>query len=238
MLTETFRQRTQAAWLEVFEGSDACVGPVVAYADAPDHPHLRSRGTFVERDGVVQPAPAPRFSRTEATISASRRAAPAPGPARPWRPGASTRPPCWRRARSPRPGSVSVMIESDRHVDVLIIGAGLSGIGAAAQLTREHPRPQLPRARVPRGQRRHLGPVPLPGHPLRLRHVHPRLPLQAVARREGAGRRPVDPRLRPRDRPRVRRRRAHRLRPPRRRGGLGQRRRPAGPSPRRPPTAT
>ena len=71
VLTETFKQRTQAAWLDVFEGSDACVGPVVAYADAPDHPHLRSRGTFVERDGVVQPAPAPRFSRTEATISAS-----------------------------------------------------------------------------------------------------------------------------------------------------------------------
>ncbi len=75
VLTETFKQRTQAAWLEVFEGSDACVGPVVAYADARDHPHLRSRGTFVERDGVVQPAPAPRFSRTEATISASPRRA-------------------------------------------------------------------------------------------------------------------------------------------------------------------
>ena len=72
MLTETFKQRTQAAWLD---GVRRAPTPASArwwrYADAPDHPHLRSRGTFVERDGVVQPAPAPRFSRTEATISAS-----------------------------------------------------------------------------------------------------------------------------------------------------------------------
>ncbi|MGI8644978.1 MAG: CaiB/BaiF CoA transferase family protein [Nocardioides sp.] len=71
VLTRTFRSRIQADWLEVFDGSDACVGPVVAYADAPDHPHLKERGTFVERDGITQPAPAPRFSRTEATISRS-----------------------------------------------------------------------------------------------------------------------------------------------------------------------
>ena len=68
LLTDAFRQRTQAEWLEVFDGSDACVGPVTAYADAPDHPHLKARGTFVEHEGVVQPAPAPRFSRTAATL--------------------------------------------------------------------------------------------------------------------------------------------------------------------------
>ena len=65
--------------------------------------------------------------------------------------------------------------------------------------------------RDPRGarrHRRHLGPLPLPGHPLGLRHAHARLPLQALDRREGDRRRPVDPRLRPRDRARGRHRRA------------------------------
>jgi alpha-methylacyl-CoA racemase len=68
VLTETFRSRTRAEWLDMFDGSDACVGPVTAYADAAGHPHLAARGTFVEHGGVVQPAPAPRFSRTAATL--------------------------------------------------------------------------------------------------------------------------------------------------------------------------
>jgi alpha-methylacyl-CoA racemase len=68
ILTETLRSRTKAEWLKVFEGSDACVGPVTAYADAAGDPHLEARGTFVEHDGVVQPAPAPRFSRTAAAL--------------------------------------------------------------------------------------------------------------------------------------------------------------------------
>ena len=65
-LTRRFRERTQAEWAAVFDGTDACVAPVVPLAEAPSHPHLAARGTFVERDGVTQPAPAPRFSRTEA----------------------------------------------------------------------------------------------------------------------------------------------------------------------------
>ena len=69
-LTRRFKERTQAEWSEVFDGTDACVAPVVPLADAPRHPHLAARGTFVERDGVTQPAPAPRFSRTTATLSA------------------------------------------------------------------------------------------------------------------------------------------------------------------------
>jgi alpha-methylacyl-CoA racemase len=67
-LIRRFKERTQAEWAEVFDGTDACVAPVVPLADAPKHPHLAARGTFVERDGVVQPAPAPRFSRTQAEI--------------------------------------------------------------------------------------------------------------------------------------------------------------------------
>lgn len=68
-LTRRFKERTQAEWAEVFDGTDACVAPVVRLADAPRHPHLAARGTFVERDGVTQPAPAPRFSRTGATLT-------------------------------------------------------------------------------------------------------------------------------------------------------------------------
>ena len=62
LLTETFRQRTQAEWTEVFDGSDACVSPVLPLAS--DHPHLAARGTFVNDHGVRQAAPAPRFART------------------------------------------------------------------------------------------------------------------------------------------------------------------------------
>ncbi len=69
-LTTRFKERTQAEWAEVFDGTDACVAPVVPLAEAPQHPHLAARGTFVERDGVVQPAPAPRFSRTAPTLDA------------------------------------------------------------------------------------------------------------------------------------------------------------------------
>ena len=69
-LTRRFRERTQDEWAEVFDGTDACVAPVVRLAEAPHHPHLAARGTFVERDGVTQPAPAPRFSRTAASLGA------------------------------------------------------------------------------------------------------------------------------------------------------------------------
>jgi alpha-methylacyl-CoA racemase len=50
------------------EGSDVCFAPVLSMQEAPQHPHNRQRGTFVEVDGVVQPAPAPRFSRTPSAI--------------------------------------------------------------------------------------------------------------------------------------------------------------------------
>jgi alpha-methylacyl-CoA racemase len=62
--SEAFAARTQAEWVSVFEGSDACVAPVVSPAQAPAHPHNVARGTFTDVGGVTQPAPAPRFSRT------------------------------------------------------------------------------------------------------------------------------------------------------------------------------
>jgi alpha-methylacyl-CoA racemase len=69
LFTETFASRTQAEWTAVFEGTDACVAPVVKLTEAPGHPHLRSREVFVERDGLVQPQPAPRFSRTRPSLT-------------------------------------------------------------------------------------------------------------------------------------------------------------------------
>jgi alpha-methylacyl-CoA racemase len=52
----------------VFAGSDACVAPVLGLTEATRQPHLAARGTFVEHKGVVQPAPAPRFSRTPGSL--------------------------------------------------------------------------------------------------------------------------------------------------------------------------
>ncbi|CAI8856386.1 CaiB/BaiF CoA transferase family protein [Pseudomonas sp. IT-P294] len=59
-----FRTRTRDQWAEAFEGSDACVAPVLGFAEASEHPHSRARGSFIEVDGVVQPVPAPRFLGT------------------------------------------------------------------------------------------------------------------------------------------------------------------------------
>jgi alpha-methylacyl-CoA racemase len=71
-----FATRTRAEWESVFEGSDACVAPVLSPSEAPNHPHMRARGTFTEVAGVVQPAPAPRFGVTPGSI---RRPPPNPG---------------------------------------------------------------------------------------------------------------------------------------------------------------
>lgn len=64
ILTAKFKSRTRAEWCEVFDGTDACVAPILSLTEASGHPHLAARGTLVQRDGLDQPAPAPRFSRT------------------------------------------------------------------------------------------------------------------------------------------------------------------------------
>ena len=64
-----FRERTQAEWAEVFDGTDACCTPILPLTEAAEHPHLKARETYVTRDGILQPAPAPRFSRTAPTLS-------------------------------------------------------------------------------------------------------------------------------------------------------------------------
>lgn len=65
-LAAVFCTRTRDDWAALFEGTDACVAPVLDLHEAPAHPHNKARGTFQQREGAVQPAPAPRFSRTPA----------------------------------------------------------------------------------------------------------------------------------------------------------------------------
>ncbi|BBZ14894.1 CaiB/BaiF CoA transferase family protein [Mycobacterium branderi] len=74
-LAEVFGTRSRDEWAAVFDGSDACVSPVLSLDEAPHHPHAVARSAFIEVAGTVQPAPAPRFSRTPA-------AAPTPPPPR------------------------------------------------------------------------------------------------------------------------------------------------------------
>ncbi len=63
-LEKLFKTRTRDEWCALLEGTDACFAPVLSMAEAPQHPHNIARGSFVEIEGVVQPAPAPRFSST------------------------------------------------------------------------------------------------------------------------------------------------------------------------------
>ena len=67
-LNQLFKTRTRQQWCDIMEGTDACFAPVLDLKEAPVHPHNIDRKTFVELDGVVQPAPAPRFSRTQGEI--------------------------------------------------------------------------------------------------------------------------------------------------------------------------
>jgi len=64
LIAERFKRRTRDEWCALLEGTDVCFAPVLSFEEAPRHPHMKARGIFVEIDGVVQPAPAPRFSRS------------------------------------------------------------------------------------------------------------------------------------------------------------------------------
>ncbi|MDO9437520.1 CaiB/BaiF CoA-transferase family protein [Hydrogenophaga sp.] len=75
-IAAVFATRTRDAWCAAFEGTESCFAPVLSIDEAPQHPHLRERGTYVEVAGVTQPAPAPRFSATPSA---------APTPFVPWR---------------------------------------------------------------------------------------------------------------------------------------------------------
>lgn len=68
-LRQVFLSKTQAEWCEIMEGTDVCFAPVLSIFEAPQHPHNVARNTFLEVDGVMQQAPAPRFSRSTPEIS-------------------------------------------------------------------------------------------------------------------------------------------------------------------------
>ena len=61
---DVFAQKTRDDWMAIFDGTDACVAPILSWSEAAEHPHLAARGTFFTRNGVTQAAPAPRFGRT------------------------------------------------------------------------------------------------------------------------------------------------------------------------------
>ena len=68
-LSAVFRSRPRAEWCALMEGTDVCFAPVLSFTEAPEHPANVARETYIDVDGVVQPAPAPRFSRTPAAVA-------------------------------------------------------------------------------------------------------------------------------------------------------------------------
>ncbi|MDT0264727.1 CaiB/BaiF CoA-transferase family protein [Streptomyces sp. DSM 44915] len=104
LIAERFAARSRAAWTALFEGTDACVAPVLSLREAAAHPQLAARGTLVTADGLTQPAPAPRFSRT---------------------PGALRRPPA-------EPGAHTAEVAADWDVAGLR-GPGAAGAGDGAR---------------------------------------------------------------------------------------------------------
>ncbi len=69
IFSEIFSMKTRDEWSDILEGTDACAAPVLSLSEAPRHIHNEARNTFVKVDGIEQPAPAPRFSRTKSEIS-------------------------------------------------------------------------------------------------------------------------------------------------------------------------
>jgi alpha-methylacyl-CoA racemase len=68
-IADMTKTRPQKEWTELLEGTDVCFAPVLSMTEAPEHAHNRSRNTFINRDGVIQPGPAPRFDRTPSSAS-------------------------------------------------------------------------------------------------------------------------------------------------------------------------
>lgn len=74
-LATVMKSKTRDEWCAIMEGTDVCFAPILSMTEAPDHPHNKARNSFLDIDGVVQPAPAPKFSRTEPVVRSSASAA-------------------------------------------------------------------------------------------------------------------------------------------------------------------
>jgi alpha-methylacyl-CoA racemase len=72
-LTAVFKSKSRDEWCALMEGTDVCFAPVLSLGEVAEHPHNKHRGTFTDQEGVIQPAPAPRFSRTQAALSGGAR---------------------------------------------------------------------------------------------------------------------------------------------------------------------
>ncbi len=72
-LTRVFLTKTRDEWCTIMEGTDVCFAPVLALDEVHEHPHNKARNAFIELDGIVQPAPAPRFSRSEVGVTSGSR---------------------------------------------------------------------------------------------------------------------------------------------------------------------
>jgi alpha-methylacyl-CoA racemase len=70
-LVSVFKSKSREEWCRIMEGSDVCFAPILTMTEAPNHPHMAARNVFVNRHGITQPAPAPRFSRTPSVIRES-----------------------------------------------------------------------------------------------------------------------------------------------------------------------
>ncbi len=71
IIKDKIKQKTRDEWADIFDGSDACVAPVLSLSEAPEHHHMKARNSFVKVDEIIQPAPAPRFSITTPNIKHS-----------------------------------------------------------------------------------------------------------------------------------------------------------------------
>ena len=68
LIAARFKEKSRDEWCAIFDGTDACVAPILRFSEAVDHPHMKAREVLVEKEGIVQPQPAPRFSRTVAEL--------------------------------------------------------------------------------------------------------------------------------------------------------------------------
>jgi len=67
-LRKIFKQKARDEWCGLMEGTDVCFAPVLDYAEAPNHHHMQARKAYIKLDGITQPAPTPRFSRTKSEV--------------------------------------------------------------------------------------------------------------------------------------------------------------------------